>query len=339
MESRRVELVLLYQDVDVSTDIAGYLIDFSFGDNGSGQADDLQVKIEDRLQLWQGEWMGKKGDRMQAFIKTINWNKENTTEILPCGEFDVDNIEVSGPPDELSIKGVSVPVSTGGRNEKVTKAWEKVTLQRIAKDIAAKSGLSLMYLAKENPTYDRIDQTKQANLAFIQDLAIKEGLSIKVTNKKLVIYDDELLEKKPPVKTIVRGKNNVLSYAFGEAFIDCTYQSCEVSYYDSKKKKTYKYTYKPKGAPKNGPVLKINQRVTSTKEAQRLARKSLKKKNQEANKGRLSLVGDVVLVQGVTVELKGWSNFDGKYFIEKANHRISNGGYTVDVEVRKVLNY
>ncbi|XOS91861.1 phage late control D family protein [Brevibacillus laterosporus] len=198
MESRRVELVLLYQDVDVSTDIAGYLIDFSFGDNGSGQADDLQVKIEDRLQLWQGEWMGKKGDRMQAFIKTINWNKENTTEILPCGEFDVDNIEVSGPPDELSIKGVSVPVSTGGRNEKVTKAWEKVTLQRIAKDIAAKSGLSLMYLAKENPTYDRIDQTKQANLAFIQDLAKKEGLSIKVTNKKLVIYDDELLEKNHP---------------------------------------------------------------------------------------------------------------------------------------------
>ena len=73
--------------------------------------------------------------------------------------------------------------------------------------------------------------------------------------------------------------------------------------------------------------------------AQALAKKSLRLHNKLAKTAVFTLPGDVGLVAGVTVELRGWGGWDGKYIITKAVHTVGRGGYTTQISIRKVLGY
>ena len=43
------------------------------------------------------------------------------------------------------------------------------------------------------------------------------------------------------------------------------------------------------------------------------------------------------MVASVTVELKGWGAFDGKYIITQAVHTVGGSGYTTQIKLRRVL--
>jgi hypothetical protein len=45
------------------------------------------------------------------------------------------------------------------------------------------------------------------------------------------------------------------------------------------------------------------------------------------------------MAAGVTIEVKGWKKFDGKYIVESATHSVDGGGYTTRIEIRKVLGW
>jgi phage protein D len=70
--------------------------------------------------------------------------------------------------------------------------------------------------------------------------------------------------------------------------------------------------------------------------ARKRARNNLRKANKHENTSEITLVGDPRLVAGVTVNLKNFGAFDGKYIIEKAKHQVGKE-YTVEVELRKCL--
>ena len=63
-----MRLKLNYNSKDISTDIAPYLLSFQFSDKASGEADDIQINLEDRDKLWESEWFPNKGDTIEAFF-------------------------------------------------------------------------------------------------------------------------------------------------------------------------------------------------------------------------------------------------------------------------------
>lgn len=339
MNTRRTEIELIYEGANISKDIAPFLTQFSFADHGTGKADDLKVTLSDRDGRWRDPWMPVPGDKIKASIILHNWDKPGTRYALPCGSFEVDDVSFAGPPNTVSFSSSSLPYSSGIKNEEKTKAWEKLTLRQIAGTIAKQAGLKLLFQVPD-VKYDRMDQTQQSDIAFLSGLADKEGAMIKVANGMLVFFDDAQLEKQKPVKTIRYGQSDVKSFTFDHSVVGASYRSCELTYYESTKKvkKTYKGTYSVPGASQ-GPVLKISERVESVAEAIRYARNALRAKNKEANRGNLKLLGDISLVQGVTIELAGFGKFDGKYLVETADHTVGSGGYETSVSVRKVLNY
>lgn len=83
-------------------------------------------------------------------------------------------------------------------------------------------------------------------------------------------------------------------------------------------------------------MLEINERVANTEEAIRLAKKRLREKNEGEIKASFSMVGDVQLVAGVVVQLRGFQSFDRKYRIKSAKHKLL-GGYTTDIELVQIL--
>lgn len=109
---------LRYNGKDVTQDITKSLTDFQYNDAASGSLDDLTVTLEDRERNWQGPWSPVEGDQLVAAIRTVNWDKPGEIKKLPLGTFEVDSIDFSGPPDTISIKAVSLPVTSEVRMQR-----------------------------------------------------------------------------------------------------------------------------------------------------------------------------------------------------------------------------
>ena len=333
--TRRSIADISYMGVNITTELASFLKTFTFNDN-EGASDEINIELEDRERKWQGPWLPKKADKIEANIKLLNWRKEGEVSQLKCGTFYVDDVSFKGPPDAITIKAISVPFKEGGKDTKHTRSWDNVGLKTVMGVLASSAGLSLFYDAPDF-FYDRIEQDKKTNLIFAKEIAQKEGLSIKVADGKLVVYDQLDYESKGPVRKIERGVTDVISYDLKESAAEEQYKKVEISYWNSKQKKLINYVYTVPGV-KDGPTLKVNKRVTSLDEAKRFAQKEARNKNKSSKGGSLTLMGDEALLQGVTVEIKGFGAFDAKYFVESASHQIT-GGYTVKINIREVLGY
>ena len=333
--SRRASIDIDYMGKNISKDLAPHLLSFRFNDN-EGRSDDIQIDLEDRDGNWHGPWLPNKGDKITAAIVLENWQKEGTTSRLDCGSFFIDDVSFKGPPDLVSIKALSVPFVEGGKQTKHTRAWENATLPTILGDVAKSAGLTLVYDAPVY-TYERVDQTKETDLGFAKRISKVEGLSVKVMSEQLIVYEQLKYEKKDTVRKIIKGESDVLSYDFQITAADSQCKKVEISYFDKKKKKYVKYTYDVPGA-KSGPTAKITKKARSLEEAKRWAQMEARERNKRMKTAKLTLLGDENLIQGITVELEKFGAFDGKYFIETTGHSVT-GGYTVDVNLREVLNY
>lgn len=120
MTPRQVRAQVLYDNKDISADLAPYMKSISYTDHLSGEADDLTLTLEDRAGLWQGAWMPEKGATLDVSLLRTSWNApDGLEETLPLGLFAVDEIESRGAPSEADIRATSVPEN----NE--LRAWRR----------------------------------------------------------------------------------------------------------------------------------------------------------------------------------------------------------------------
>lgn len=273
---------------------------------------------------------------VSATIVQKNWHDNGKDVVLPCGTFELDSVDASGPPTKITLKCTSIPYTSTMRTERKNRAWENCNLKAIAEQIGQEAGLQVMYLAEGNPVYKRKEQVQKSDITFLQKLCKAAGLALKVTIMTVVIYDAAEYDGKPPIKTITYGSGDYLSYKLGSSLHDTAYTSCHVSYTDPDSKETIESTYTPDSKDGTGQVLEVNEKVSSTGEAHELAKKRLREKNTQQFTASFSMLGDVQLVAGATVRLKGFQSFDRKYKITKATHKLT-GGYTTDIELKQVL--
>ena len=273
---------------------------------------------------------------VSAVLVQKNWNDTGKDATLDFGTFEIDSIDVAGPPAKVTVKSTSIPYTSTLRMEKKSRAWENTTLQEIGNQIAGESGLGLMYEASENPKYKRKEQVLTSDIRFLQSLCKAAGMALKVTAMTIVIYDAAEYDSKPPIKIIQYGASDILSYKLGTKLTDTAYTSCHVSYTDPDTKETIEYTYTPDSSIGTGQTLEVNEKVRSTEEAVNLAKKRLREKNAQEFTASFTLVGDVSLVAVTTVKLQGFQQFDRKYKVTQAVHSLLDG-YTVDLSLKQVL--
>lgn len=346
MEARRISVIIKYNK-DISVDISKYLKIISYTDNLSGEADDLQITLEDKAGLWQSKWMPEKGALLDATLQQKYWQTLSALpQSLRLGLFEIDEITSSGYPSEVQIKAVSVPDNNTLRGTERSRSWEKAKLQVIANDIASAAGMSLFWDTEENPVLDRAEQTEQSDLSFLYAICKDKGLALKISDKKIIVFDEAKYEAEKAKITIVKPgtvykKESGMKYLFvGTGYslrtkIRDIYAACRVSYQQGSSKSNIEATYTVAG--KKGKTLQVNEQVESVAEALNLAKKRLREKNKDEVTGSLNMLGNFVLLSGVTVNLLGFGAFDDKYLITRASHDISSG-YTTNIDVRRCLN-
>lgn len=344
---------------DVWEEISTDLLAFSFSDSETNTADSLSITLKDETGKWAQRWKPDPGERVKASIKKIIDGKVVGT--LNCGKFFVDTMKVQGAPRTFEMGAVSIPLNKPIRKLIKSKAWEKTSLRKIASAIAEEADIELLWDSESDPEYDRVDQKKESDLKMVSRLCDEAGLSIKVTDDKLVIFDQHSYENKKPVKTVTLGKSDVLNYSFETSQSDL-YKSVTVSYRSPKKKKkgraggytfdlktgrkvtkkktsnpaVFTYTATDPEADENGQEYYLKSRCTSIDEAKRKATAMLRKLNRRGVTGDLTVVGDIDLVAGAVVAVKGFGIFDGNFIIGNAKHDYGTNGYVTSVQLRRV---
>ena len=333
------------------------MLSFTYDDKETNEADEISFVLKDPTGKWADSLTPHAGAAVGASIVmgTVSTNTRN----IYCGKFYIDTMRVSGSPRTFEVRAVSIPLNKPIRRRLKSKAWEKTTLKAIAQAVAKDAGVKLIFDSKENPSFDRQDQKRESDLKFLSRLCEEAGLSLKVTDEQVVIFDQMSYETKTPVKTLTLGESPILSWSF-EAQQSETYKSCTVSYRDPKQKsassaggfymteaekEAYKksknaavmtYTYVDPLADENGQEYALKKRATSVAEAERLAKAQLRKLNARRLTGSITCVGDVALLAGAVIECKGFGSFDGNFIIEQATHSVSGSGYTTSINLRRV---
>ena len=335
MKARRAKVKCTYDNVDISRDIAVFLKSFSVREVLGGEADSAEITLEDREELWLGDWLPERGAIMDIGIAVSDWEYEGDNRELPFGKFEVDEITNTGPPNEAKIKLISVPNNTDLRGVERTRAWEKANLSRIVQDVAEGASMQHYYDAPDDPIIDRAEQSEETDLAFLQKICKDAGLALKVTNETIVVFYISKYESADPVMTITKGRDNIASFDC-RMTIHNIYRACHVKYKNGSKGELIEYTFTDPHREK-GRTLEVNEKVESIDEAEKLAKKKLHEKNLEEVAVSLSMMGDFALLASNTVMLKGFHVYDGKYLIVRSSHEIGSG-YTSKIELRRVID-
>lgn len=335
MKARYATVNCLYNGKDISADFAAFMKSFSVREVLSGEADSAEITLEDREELWQGDWMPDRGALLDVKMSVGNWEAPGDFRTLPLGKFEVDEITNTGPPNEAKIRLVSIPNASNLRSVEKTRAWEKTKLSQIIKDIADGAEMESYYDAEEDPIQERAEQSEETDLSFLQKLCKDAGLALKITDKKIVVFDISKYEQADPVMQITKGQQSVLSFECRTTIHDI-YKACHVKYKHAQQDEMIDYTFTdPKR--KEGQTLQVNEKVDSLEEAEKLAKKKLHEKNLEEVAVSLTMVGNFALLASNTVQLVGWHTYDGKYLIMRSTHDIGNG-YTTKIELRRVID-
>jgi phage protein D len=133
---RTPRFLIVYEGKDITSDISHYLLSVEYVDNTADNSDEVSFTVEDTEALWRGPWYPSKGDKFTLQIGYDN-------ELFDCGKFTVDEIELSGPPDVATIRGLAAGVNSPVRT-KNSKAFEGQSLRQIAEEIAAKYGYEII---------------------------------------------------------------------------------------------------------------------------------------------------------------------------------------------------
>lgn len=333
MLARHLGVKITIAGTDVTKDLSPYLRSLTYEDVLSGETDTIEIELMDRDRRFIGDWFPSRGDTLEVELIRENWQGDEQTETLPLGLFEVDEIQNRYPPNTAKIKGNSCSSNSALRQVDESTSWENVKLRQIAQDIADKAGVELFYDA-EDVDIKRAERSEVSSLAFLEKLCRDNGLALKAADGKIIIFDEEKYEQQDPVATIKYDLSAVKNFS-ATATLTEIYKSCEVTYKHGKKSEKISAKFDDP-SKSDGKTLKINQKVETQAEAEKLARKKLRDKNKDEIKINLSTVGRFDYLSGRVIELTGHGFYDGRYLIERARHKIGDG-YECDLELRKCL--
>lgn len=286
-DARRALPLVSIAGRDVTDALAPWLLGLEYSDHAHGKADEVRLTLHDRDGRWRDAWWPGKGTAVAASIRCLDWTGPGAHLTLRCGSFTVDEVEIAGPPDKIAIKAVSASTSTSLREEAHTQAWENTSLRAVAGDIAGRGGLSLSWDGPEH-AFTRLDQREESDLAFLQRACEERGLNLKIHDGKLVAFSGRSADARTPSLTISRAGDlfSPSSWSF-TCKSQTTFKACEVAWLDPETRELRTWTYAPEGDAPSEQLLRLNQRVESQADAERLAQAELRKRNKEIGRAHV----------------------------------------------------
>lgn len=245
--ARNIRVIVIFNKVDISDEIAHSISSLNYTDNSKNAIDDLELELENLDYRWLKEWYP---DENAQLLVGIHEEKENETNFLDLGTFYVD--EPTFENNRLNLKCLALPLDQNIRDQKNSVAWERITLKELVTQIANNHEMNAEIYA-DNEFFERLDQNQETDLAFINRVVKETGLNMKVSDDKIIIFDDEEMEKNDTVEIFNINDERIRSFSLKKKNKEI-YDNVEVSYYDPDKKKVIKEIITKKELEKRNQV-------------------------------------------------------------------------------------
>jgi Bacteriophage probable baseplate hub protein len=320
--------ILTYSGVNITADISRMVLSIGYADELGGRSGELELELEDRERRWQGPWFPQAGDSVSLLI---GYSDEL---LLPCGDFQVDELEIEGPPDVFHLRCLPAWITPALRTRN-SFGYENQTFPQIAATIAARHSMTVSGTSNQpDLSYLRITQKQETDLEFLHRIAFEHDYDFTVRGTQLVFYSRATLEAQPAVLTLYRKAVERFRFVTRTHRI---YQRAQTAYFDPHGKQLYAQAAQANPTVATGDVLKIVARCENGQQALERAKAALHQTNRLLVTCRLVAPGTTRLVAGNIVALSGWGAMDGRYLVERAEHRLSRDtGYVTEAGLRMV---
>lgn len=329
METMRSKLIMEYNGVDVTDAIADSCDSFTWKDNSTGVADTLTLNLSNSNQKWMNGFYPSEDDTFRAWIQLQNWAADYKQGKLFCGCYMVDSLKYGGFPETLQLSGISTPINSDFNVKQKSRTWNRTTLRTIMGDIARDAGIDLVFDAKD-VCIDSANQTGKTDLAFAYQICSEYGLSVKLYNKKMVIYDQSAYERKAARYDISHeqlGESGAYSIT---KQVTSLYDSVKIQYTNGKSGGTLTYVYTIPGKAGNRQMF-LTAKADSYADAEKKAKAALRENVRNSRQITIKMIGSVKYMAADCFNLVGFGKLDGKYFIDSVTHQRSGGKYTVSI--------
>ena len=326
----RIKYRIEYDGTDITEDISPSVLSISYSDSQEDESDTICITLEDREQKWSGPWYPDKGAKL-----LVELGRE---ELVVLGTFDIDEIEISGPPSQVRLNGQATGVDTAARTSK-NSAFEDQSLSAIAQKVASDNGWTLEGDIQDI-NFRRKTQYQESDLAFLNRICKETGHTMAVRNGQLYvtnIYDLESASEAGSIDLTDVGK-----YRFSGKITGAGAKAATAEYYYPEEDQVHRVTVTASDTPAESETsedeLYCRERSESTDHAEAKAKSQVYRSAREQSTGTISgIKGQPWMLAGNKVALTGFGESSGFYQIDKSNHQVTrSGGWSVSLDVKRI---
>jgi phage protein D len=308
---------------DISALFNDRLLMLRTSDKPGMESDEFELRIDDRDQAVA---LPSRGASIEVYL---GYSGQALTRL---GRYTVDEVELSGPPDSLVIRGKASDMRGSGKTTR-SGSWENVPLQQIVGDIAARNGWQpACSVATKVP---RVDQFNESDFNFITRLAKQYDCTAKVGDGKLLVLPRQggqsASGKALGMVTISRHDVSRYQFRLGDK---STHKAVQTKHQDKKSGTLQVVDLGNDEAPDGLPPVHTDRHIYPNKSAAQQAAKSrLAAFNRSTAGVRLEMAGRTDLFAERMISAQGFKpGLDGEYLVDSVEQVFTQSGWTTTAE-------
>lgn len=324
---------------DITADVSARLVQMEWTDGVEEKSDVFTVTLHDadnRLAV------PKKGAKIEL---AVGYNGA----LQKVGSYSVDEAEIDGPPDKLTVRGSAAPfVDSAGKSAtaRKSKSWEDTTLGEITQSIAGQLGVSAAIdSALSSIEITNEQQVDESDTNFLLRLVRRYGGFLKFAQGKMVVAEEGAGKGTGGTAinaTILRSQCSRWRVTTGGKAEGL--KKVKVRYHDyqtGESKNVEAEIEKPASAAEfsDVPWLASEENTftppapaASEPEAKAVAKTTAKRIARATRSFEIALPGRLDIVAGGKITLSGFrEGVNGQWLVKSVRHRLDAGGWSMTV--------
>ena len=288
---------------DITALINDRLLLLRTSDKPGMESDEFELRIDDRDQAVS---LPVRGAKIEVYLGYDQ-------NLARLGSYTVDEVEVTGPPDTITIRGKASDMRGSGKTTR-SGSWEGVPLAQIVRDVAARNGWTPVCSVQTKVA--RIDQNNESDFNFITRLARQYDCTAKVADGKLLVMPRQAGQsasgKALAMITITRADISRYSFKLGDRG---SQKAVKTKHRDKKSGALAVIELSNNEAPAGLPAVHTDRHIYPDKgAAEQAAKARLAAFNRSTAGVRLEMVGRTDLFAERRINAQGFkAGLDGEY--------------------------
>ncbi|OXR36792.1 late control protein [Pseudomonas jessenii] len=308
---------------DITALINDRLIQLRTLDKPGMESDEFELRIDDR----DGQvTLPSRGSAIEVYLGYAE------TSLARMGRYVVDEVEVSGPPDTLVIKGKASDMRGTGKTIR-SGSWENVPLSTIVTDIAARNGWQPGCPVATKVV--RADQLNESDFNFLTRLAKQYDCTAKVAEGKLLVMPRQggqsASGKAFGAITLTRSDVSRWQFRLGDRN---AHKTVATKHQDKKNGKLVVVSLDNDDVPDGLPAVHTDRHIYPNKTAAEAAAKArLAAFNRSGAGVRLEMPGRTDIFAERSINAQGFKEgLDGEYLTDSVEQVYTQSGWSTTVE-------